>query len=205
MNKDLARRIFGVAVLLLVAAAIAILPALNRPSVDGDVLRFSLPNLDGDIVGQDHPDFRDKVLMVNLWGTWCPPCRAELPHLIRLKKMYGDRGFEIIAIEFPALSSGNEDERRRALSDFAEAAGINYTILLGGHSSDVTADLPDLKNASGFPTNIFIGRDGKVHSITTGFYEGDVSKYEALIEKLLAVPASGSANSRIDPPRTAGG
>lgn len=188
MNRVLAGRILGCAVLLLIAAAIAIVPALNRPTVKGDVLQFSLPDLEGNIIDQDHPDFRDKVLMVNLWGTWCPPCRAELPHLIRLKKMYGERGFEIIAIEFPALSQNSEEERRQALANFVNEVGINYTVLMGGHASDLTADLPNLTNASDFPTNIFIGRSGKVHSIRTGFYEGDIPEYEALIEKLLDAP-----------------
>ncbi len=185
MNRVLAGRIAGFAILLLFATGIAIVPALNRPTVDGDVLQFSLPDLDGNIIDQDHPDFRDKVLMVNLWGTWCPPCRAELPHLIRLKKMYGERGFEIIAIEFPVLVNDSEDERRKALARFAEEVGINYTVLLGGHADDLTADLPNLVNTNNFPTNIFIGRNGKVHSIRTGFYEGDIPEYEELIQKLL--------------------
>ena len=104
MNKALARRIAGYALVLLIAAGIAIIPAYMGPRVDGDTLLYAIPDLQGNIVDQDHPDFQGKVIMVNLWGTWCPPCRQELPHLIRLKKMYGERGFEIVGVEFPAFS-----------------------------------------------------------------------------------------------------
>lgn len=185
MNKAMAKRIVGYAIILLIAGGIAIIPALNRPQVYGDRLEFSLPNLQGDIIDHGHEDLQGKVLMVNLWGTWCPPCRVELPHLIRLKKIYGARGFEIVAIEFPAMAHKTDEERRESLSKFAEEVGINYTVLLGGHSGDVAADLPTLVNASAFPTNIFIGRDGKVQSIHQGFYEGDVATYEAVIERML--------------------
>lgn len=186
MDKALLRRIAGYSVILLIASSIAILPGYFGPRVEGDVLLFSFPDLEGEMVDQSHRDIAGKVVMVNLWGTWCPPCRQELPHLIRLKKMYGERGFEIVAIEFPVLPRNSEEERRVALSQFVEDVGINYTILMGGHPDDLPLELPTLKNAMAFPTNIFIGRDGKVHSIHSGFYEGDVSKYEELIEKLLA-------------------
>ena len=99
--------------------------------------------------------------------------------------MYGERGFEIVGVEFPAFSHYSEEDRREALSNFAKEVGINYVVLMGGHADDPMADFPNLKNAGIFPTSIFIGRDGKVHTVHSGFYEGDVPMYEALIEKLL--------------------
>ena len=185
MNIALVRRIAGYAVVLLFAVGIAIVPSYMGPRVEGEVLLFSLPDLDGNTVDQDHPDFKGKVIMVNLWGTWCPPCRQELPHLIRLKKMYGERGFEIVAVEFPAFSRESEEKRQELLANFAKEVGINYLVLMGGHADDIMGDFPNLRNAGVLPTNIFIGRDGKVHRVHAGFYEGDVPTYEALIEKLL--------------------
>ena len=185
MNRALASRIVGYTLAVLVAVGVVFALRMNRAYVDGDRLEFSLSDLEGNIVDQDHADLQGKVLMVNLWGTWCPPCRAELPHLIRLQKMYEERGFEIVAIEFPSLMRDSEEERREILANFVEEVGINYMVLLGGHASDVGADLPTLMNADVFPTNIFVGRDGTVHSIRSGFYEGDVPMYESLIESLL--------------------
>lgn len=185
MNKALLKRVAGYSAVLLLAVGFAYAFTLNQPYVAGDHLTFSFPDLNGKLVDQDHPDLQGKVLMVNLWGTWCPPCRAEMPHLIRLKKMYGERGFEIVAIEFPALSTKTDEERRVALSEFAKEVGINYQILMGTHAESVQEELPELRNAGGFPTNVFIARDGTVDVVHTGFYEGDVPSYEAIIERLL--------------------
>jgi thiol-disulfide isomerase/thioredoxin len=192
MSKALLKRIAGYVAVLLLAVGFAYALTLNQPYVTGDRLTFSFPDLNGELVDQDHPDLQGKVLMVNLWGTWCPPCRAEMPHLIRLKKMYGERGFEIVAIEFPALSTKTDEERRVALSKFAEEVGINYRILLGVSAGSVQDELPGLRNAGGFPTNVFIGRDGTVDVIHTGFYEGDVPTYEAIIERLLGAATDDS-------------
>ena len=123
--------------------------------------------------------------MVNLWGTWCPPCRQEIPHLVALQNQYRDQGFEIVGAEFPAFSPDSEKEHRAALTQFVEEMGINYTILTAESPETVYEHFPDLRNAKGFPTSIFIGRDGRVAHITSGFYEGDVPTYQAHIEALL--------------------
>ncbi|MFP6584966.1 MAG: TlpA disulfide reductase family protein [Candidatus Hydrogenedentota bacterium] len=183
--KEQLRRALPYIGIITFASLFAIVPALNRTKIEGDHLTFRLPNLDGIEMAQDDPEFSDTVLLVNIWGTWCPPCRVEIPYLSALKEKYGDRGFEIIGIEYPAYSWNSEKERRQLLQGFSDEVGINYRILLGTHPESVMDDLPNLRNFKGFPTSIFVDRNGKVVHTQQGFYEGDIPRYEALIESLL--------------------
>lgn len=185
--KNSAERIVGYTIIGLVAAAVFILPGSNGPQVEGDRLSFSLPNLDGETVSSSDPDLQGKVLLVNLWGTWCPPCRYEIPYLAKLQEDYGDQGFEVIGIEFPLYAPDSVEERAASLRKFGDDLGVNYTILMGtqAEQSAVVRELPELRNFTSFPTSIFIGRDGTVAEITQGFYEGDMPHYRQLIESLL--------------------
>ena len=187
MNPSI-ERIVGYVIVAAVLIAVVVLPGLNGPYVEGDRLSFSLPNVDGEMISSSDPEFEGKVLLVNLWGIWCPPCRYEIPYLAKMQQDYGPQGFEIIGIEFPIAESDSLEERAENLKEFAKEIGINYTILMGTQAEQnaVVRELPELRDFSSFPTTIFIGRDGKVAEVTQGFYEGDVPRYRDLVEGLLA-------------------
>lgn len=184
-------RIVGYVIVAAVLVAVVILPGINGPHVEGDRLTFSLPNLEGETVSSSDPELRGKVLLVNLWGTWCPPCRYEIPYLAKMQQDFGPRGFEVVGIEFPLYAPDDPEERAKNLKEFTDELGVNYTILMGTEAEQnaVVRELPELRNFSSFPTTIFIGRDGTVAEVTQGFYEGDVPRYRALIESLLAETA----------------
>lgn len=94
---------------------------------------------------------RGKVLVVNFWATWCPPCREEIPALMRIQRKYSVNGVEVIGI---ALD--NESKVR----DYAENMGINYNLLIG--STETLATVSDLGNATGvLPFTIVLDRAGK--------------------------------------------
>ncbi|VAW96744.1 Cytochrome c-type biogenesis protein ResA [hydrothermal vent metagenome] len=78
----------------------------------------------GDVEGEKRSisEFDGKVLIVNFWATWCPPCRREIPALIALQEKYKDKGFTIVGV---ALDS------QQAAIDFVDPMGINYPILVG--------------------------------------------------------------------------
>lgn len=170
------------AFLSLAAVAVAGCKASHESAVKGSGFSFNFPDLGGKPVSSGDPQFKGKVLLVDLWGTWCPPCRAEIPHLIRLQEKYREKGLVVVGIAFE--SSGGE-EGRRAVEVFAKQQGINYAVLFGGRQDEVENKLPLLSPFGGFPTSVFIGRDGKIAKIETGFAPSMADELEKTIKDLL--------------------
>ena len=130
---------------------------------------FALEDLDGDVVRLS--DHKGKVVFLNFWATWCPPCRAEIPYFIDLVEKYGDDGFEVVGI---ALDPRDFSK----VQTFVDQQGINYTILY------------DTKNVQGMyggiqsiPTTFVINRDGKVVEQIVGSRPKNV--FESTIKKWL--------------------
>lgn len=150
-------------------AGVAAAPASKggEPRVDGARLEFRLPDLDGNLVGSDDPRFEGKVILVELWGTWCPPCLTEIPTLIDLQKRHGERGLIVLAIAFEEREDAGE--RRKALRAFSEAHRINYLVLDGGSTSDFETALPAVRNVRGLPVEIIVDRQGRVVTSRNGY------------------------------------
>ena len=152
-------------------------------SVKGDSLKFNLPDLDGQAISHQDQKFKNKVVLVDIWGTWCGPCRIQVPLLVKMQEKYKDKGLEIVGIAFELGPKNRHDKNVEKIKKFAEEFKINYTLLVG---SKVKDDLPDVVEFVGYPTGILIGRDGKVKKIDVGF-GGDESadKLEKTIVELL--------------------
>lgn len=116
-------------------------PDFEGTTTDGSTFRLS--------------EHKGKVILVNFWGTWCGPCRMEIPDLISLQKKYGPRGFVIVG-----LASERDPDPEAALDgvrSFAKEFGINYPLLL------VPEGTPDkFGGVDSFPTTFLIDRSGKV-------------------------------------------
>jgi cytochrome c biogenesis protein CcmG, thiol:disulfide interchange protein DsbE len=132
---------------------------------------FSLPGLDGSEV--QLADHRGQVVLVNIWASWCPPCRAEMPAMQRVYDAYQVQGLEILAVNLTAQDS------QRAAVDFVQELGLSFPILFD-HSGEVGRTY----RASSLPISYFIDRAGVIREIVVG---GPMS--EALlrtrIERLL--------------------
>lgn len=101
-------------------------------------------------------DYQGKVVLLNFWATWCPPCRAEVPELIRLQKIYRGRGLQVIGVTYPPQTL---TEVRR----FVRRAKVNYPVGLG------TKEIRSLFTPSDtLPMTIVIGKDGTVRDIIEG-------------------------------------
>ncbi|NOT17036.1 MAG: TlpA family protein disulfide reductase [Sulfuriferula sp.] len=128
-----------------------------------------------DLAGVRQPlaQWRGKVLVVNFWATWCPPCRKEIPDFIKLQQQYGAQGLQFIGIAL--------DERANVQS-FADEVGINYPILIGDLEAMVLA-----KNSGnrlgGLPYTVIIDQKGKIIATETG--ELNTAKLTAIITPLL--------------------
>jgi len=156
---------------------------------------FNIADLQGNQVSLDSDSFRGKVILVNIFGTWCGSCNAEIPHLVQFKKKYESRGLEIIGIAF---ERDPEEIARVKVRELIEKRNINYPILFGGQEkrTHVLSTIKGIDRFSGYPTNIFIGRDGKVKNVKVNFVaetpemtKWQVNQFEKIIVTLLKEPA----------------
>jgi len=128
--------------------------------------RFSFPDLNGKLVSNTDGRFQNKVVLVEVTGSWCPNCHDEAPFLVELYRKYHDRGLEIVALSFEEADQLRDPVRLRA---FVKKYGIEYTMLLCGEQDDAKVKLTQADNWNAWPTTFFLGRDGRVSSVHAGF------------------------------------
>jgi len=119
---------------------------------------FKLKNVNGDIFRLN--DLKGKVVLINFWGTWCAPCRVEIPDFIKLNNKYQAQGLEIVGI---TLQSGEPAD----ILNFMEKWGMNYTILtdISNHETEqVTRLFGEVtgRPITGVPTTFLIDREGYI-------------------------------------------
>jgi thiol-disulfide isomerase/thioredoxin len=131
--------------------------------------QFRFPDLNGKPVSLTDDRFRGKVVLVNIFGSWCPNCNDEAPLLAEWDRKYRRDGLEIVGLAYEF--TGNAARDREMVRRFAKRHHIDYTLLLAGVSdkAKASATLPDLTRVLAFPTSVFVGRDGKVKKIYSGF------------------------------------
>jgi thiol-disulfide isomerase/thioredoxin len=161
--------------------------------------RFSFPDLEGRIVTQNDPRLQGKVVLLDIFGTWCPTCHDAAPLLVQLWHKYHDHGLEILGVAFEV--TGDTAVDGSLVRRYRDKFDIPFPLLLGGVSDpqDVTAALPQLEGFGAFPTTEFLGRDGKVKRVHAGFYgpatgrqhEILVQEVEREVQRLLAVRQGG--------------
>ncbi|MGA2183217.1 MAG: TlpA disulfide reductase family protein [Bryobacteraceae bacterium] len=100
-------------------------------------------------------DRRGKVVLVNFWATWCPPCRQETPGLVRLYRDYRAKGVEVVGIAM-------DDDPRRAVPPFLLRYSVPYTVLVPDSSFQLASDIDSL------PTTLLIDRKGRVAKVYVG-------------------------------------
>ena len=146
---------------------------------------FSLKSLNGNEEGGEPKevsltDFKGKPIIVDFWGTWCPPCRAALPHLVELHEKHKGE-LVVLGINFERDRAGakNYEEAKQILDKFVEKEPLPYTCLYG--QQGLTDQVPDF---SGFPTMVFVDRKGIARLSLTGYNPAPV--LEAIVDTLMA-------------------
>lgn len=156
-----------------------------------ETFTFNFPDADGHLISNDDPRFKGKVVLAIVTGTWCPNCHDEAKYLVQPDKKYHRRGLAIVALDFEEPEQQEGLQRERA---FVRQYGVKYTYLIAGAPSDMWAKIPQLTNLNTWPATIFVGRDGKIKAVHSGFaspasgaYHTDLQKeFSQRIEQLLA-------------------
>jgi len=112
----------------------------------GDVIDFTFQTLDGNTYKLS--DFRGKIVIVNFWATWCPPCRKEMPYFVKLQEKYKDD------VQFIGLDVNESADKVKA---FVEALGVNY--IIGFSTPEIESKFGGI---TGLPTTFIIDREGRV-------------------------------------------
>jgi thiol-disulfide isomerase/thioredoxin len=156
-------------------------------------LQFEFPDLQGRLVRSDDRRFRGKVLLVDIFGTWCPTCHDATPELLRLYRRYKGRGLEIVGLAFEATGDPNIDARQ--VRRYRDKFRVPFPLLLAGinDTESIATALPQLRDVTAFPTTVFVGRNGRVRRIHAGFHglaagpqhARMVREFETEIERLL--------------------
>ena len=159
-------------------------------------LEFSFPDENGNMVSLSDERFKDKVVLVQIMGTWCPNCLDSSKFYTEFHNKNKENGFEVVAltVEFKK----NPEAAFENIERLRERIGMTYPILLAqygsGSKSKMQDKLPALNHIISYPTSIFIDRTGKVRKIHTGFngpgtgekYTSYKAEFERFVGELLA-------------------
>jgi len=171
-------------------------PALHTGVKDpAQPFQFSFRDLNGKVVSNTDPRFKNKVIVINILGSWCPNCHDEAPFLEEMYKKYRAKGIEVVALDFEDAEQLKDPARMRA---FAKRYGIDYTVLVAGGTQEINEKLPQLRNFNAWPTTFFLGRDGRVARVHAGFpssasgekYAEVKQEFEDTVERLLGASSS---------------
>lgn len=117
-------------------------------------------------------ELRGNIVLINFWGTWCAPCKEELPYFNRLYRKFRGMGVEILAVNIDKVTS--------QAARMSGRLRLTFPVVL-----DPGGDLSDLYRIRSMPTTYVVGKDGMIRYIHWGFGSGDPPRYESEIKNLL--------------------
>lgn len=148
--------------------------------ITADRFDFKFVTLTGDTLSSSDPRFKDKVVIAQIMGSWCPNCMDETRFFNELYDRYSSRGLEIVGLAF---ERSNELEKARpALQKMIDDLEIKYPVLHAGSTAEIAEKMPQIQPFRGYPTSIFIDREGNVRKVHAGFSGPGTSLYREYAE-----------------------
>jgi thiol-disulfide isomerase/thioredoxin len=120
-------------------------------------------------------DKKGKVLLLNLWATWCGPCKVEMPELVKLQNELGPKGFEVIGLD-------TDDDPVETVRKFASDMGLNYTMAWA--DLDMQRELTNISRSPGIPQSFLIDREGRLRGVFLGL--ADIPKLKETAYKVAS-------------------
>lgn len=162
-------------------------PAKNSayPPLAEKIAQSDVKNLDGSTFKV--ADRKGKVLLLNMWATWCGPCRQEMPALVRMQDKHRDAGFEVIGL------NTDDGDTKEKIDEFAADMKLNYTLVWA--DTAMQNELLKISRFPGIPQSFIIDRDGRLRGVFKGANPKDIKVMEELVAKVVngeetAVPVS---------------
>lgn len=144
----------------------------NASDPDQALPAFSLQTLDGGTFNSS--DWHDRVLIINFWATWCPPCREEMPEFVKLQSEFADKGVQFVGIAI--------DDKDR-VAHFVQQQKIGFPILLGGfQGSEISKRLGN--RHGGLPYTVVVAKGGEIKMAQAGAMTYDQLK--TILDKLTS-------------------
>ena len=145
------------------------------PPIAEKVAQAQMKNLDG--TTSKVADMKGKVLLLNMWATWCGPCREEMPALVKMQDAHRDKGFEIIGL------NTDDGDTKEKIDKFAAEMKLNYKLVWA--PTEMQAALLKISNFGGIPQSFIVDRDGKLRGVFRGGGANEVKKMEELVAQIV--------------------
>ena len=146
------------------------------PPLSSAVAQADMKNLDGST--SKVAERKGKVVLLNMWATWCGPCRGEMPELVKMQDEHRDKGFEIIGL------NTDDGDTKEMVEEFAEEMKLNYTLVWA--DTAMQNGLLKISNFNGIPQSFVVDRDGNLRGVFRGGGKAEVKKMEELVAKVVA-------------------
>jgi len=148
------------------------------PPLKADIAQADFKTMDGSTF--KIADKKGKVILVNMWATWCGPCLSEMPSFVKMQEKYGPQGFEILG-----LNTDDESDTLTAdINKVIKEKNINYPIVFSETSTQ--AAFLNISKFDGIPQSFLIDADGNLHGVFKGANKENVVKIEEIVSGLVA-------------------
>jgi thiol-disulfide isomerase/thioredoxin len=159
----------------------------DHPAIGKAPTRWKLAPLTGDAPALDLAALQGKVTLVNFWGTWCPPCMEEFPHVTALwDELKSNPDFQMAAVSCDSGPEKNIDELRTRTAEYLQAAGTKMPTYYDPDGISRIATMDTTGEQLGFPTTILFDRQGKIRALWRGYYPGVEKEVGEATRQLLS-------------------
>lgn len=151
------------------------MPKGDYPAAPPTIMQAALTKTDGTPFKIE--DYKGKVVLVNLWATWCGPCKAEMPELVKLQDEHKDKGFEIIGLNI------DEGEDAAMIKSFGEKMNLNYQLAKGEY--ELGNEFLKISKIDAIPQSFLIDRDGRLVGVFVGGGKSSVDKIKTNVARVV--------------------